>query len=635
MKLLSRTPGPYSNESPAGYLLRLAAANGYVGTSVLVEIMEERAGHVLTPGWDYGKLQSLLGPRQILPSDFGYRPVGSYVRGAVSLMGHSLYSRHLGITKARICTQCIEEIGYMPAVWDLKAYVACPIHGCMMLKRCGSCGVRILTNRPAPLQCRCGADLRHTKVEPAPRSLIALMEVLHAKVMGQGECLVTAYSAGLPIDALLACELDILCKIIVMGATLFSWMQNSIRAPRKTTEIVKYLPQVGELFSCWPHNFYKFCGDWHQHCVQRGGCSTEFHVCFKWLFTLLYKNLRKRKRQTQFMLEAGLAYGYRRWDLRPIRIRAPALRSIKMPPRRYGSNSDAARILGMPTYTVIRWLGRGLLPARSLGGKKIRRWIVDLYALAALKISSSKAMEARTAARRAGIPHKVFSSLRRDGDIPATYMAEIRSALAIEDVDEFISSIVRVATPGTSKAGHYPLVHFLDANVPVARKVKLLRDIRDGVICVHRFGKSCIRNLYLQEDLLLALRLELREVDKTMNIRKAMLRHGLSYDEAMAIFSKLGARRGTGGRCAKRDIESERLDKFMREYVPLRLVAREERVSGSAMRKAAENHASDCLLILSSGRRPANRPNMTYGVFLKRRRLKKVRRLAQVLSRTA
>lgn len=635
MKLLPRTPGPRSEESPAGYLLRLAQVNGYAGTSTLIEMIEGHPEHIPTPGWDYRKLQLVLGMQQILPRGFGYRSAEKYVRGTVSLLGQNLTSRHLGLRKARVCTQCIEELGYIPAAWDLKAYVACPIHGQMMLKHCASCGNRIRMNRAALLRCRCGADLRQMQPEPATKSLIALMEVLHANVTKQSGCLVVAHGNGMPVTALLACDLDILCKIIVTIATLFSWMHNSVRTPRKTTEIVKYLPQVGEALSRWPHNFHKLCGDWHRHSIQKGGCSQKFQACFKWLFEFLYKNLRKKKYQTQFMLEAALAYGYRNWDLSPVRIQVRALRILNLPPRRYGSYGDAARITGIPLYSVVRWVARGRLPARSAGTLRRPTRVMDLDFLAALKFSSSPGLSKRNAARRAGIPNKALVVLRKDGDIACTYMTEFRSAIAIEDLDEFVSSVVRNASATYSKRARYPLADFLNASIPVTRKVQLLRDIRDGHVCVHKKGKPCIQNLYLQEDLLGMLRSEMRTTRKTITVCPAMVRHDLSYDEARAIFSKLNAGRNSTAETAREYIDTDRLDEFMREFVPLRLVAKDEHITGALMRRAVEEHSPECLLVLSSGHKPASRPSVACAMFLKRRRLAKVRRLAQALSPVA
>ena len=162
--VLPCTPTPFPRESPAGYLIRLAERNGLHGSGELMGLIggdpERRPG----VGWDYRGLQPLLGPMQCLPANFGYRDPSGHGRSRASLCGHQIWARHLDVKYTRICPECIKDLGYTPAVWDLKSYVACHVHGTLMLKYCTKCGERITNHGVAylPVWCRLGryADIR-------------------------------------------------------------------------------------------------------------------------------------------------------------------------------------------------------------------------------------------------------------------------------------------------------------------------------------------------------------------------------------------------------------------------------------------------------------------------------------------
>lgn len=259
MDVLMRTPLPQSNESPIGYLIRLSEANGYPKTSVIADMAQQSDEYQITLGWDFNKLQAPLGPLAKLPPSFGYGMSRGKRNVTVRLQSQRLPSAHVGLQKSRICVQCIEELGHAPAAWDLKAFVACPVHGCMMLKYCSACGARIRWQRPGLLICKCGAKLKTTGTQLAPRALVGLCEILEAKVHGQGRGFIVATACGFPVYELMACDLAILCKIIVTLAKLLLWLDATDRKPRCLEEISDRLPEVAQILSDWPLNFTRFC----------------------------------------------------------------------------------------------------------------------------------------------------------------------------------------------------------------------------------------------------------------------------------------------------------------------------------------------------------------------------------------
>jgi hypothetical protein len=48
---------------------------------------------------------------------------------------------------SKICPLCMRERPFLRAVWDLRYWVVCPIHGCEMITDCQACGKPIRWNR--------------------------------------------------------------------------------------------------------------------------------------------------------------------------------------------------------------------------------------------------------------------------------------------------------------------------------------------------------------------------------------------------------------------------------------------------------------------------------------------------------
>jgi len=65
-----------------------------------------------------------------------------------------------------------------------------------MLKYCPVCGKRIKVRRTGLITCNCSADLRRATPDPAPPELLALCEVLSAKVSRDSRNLTIARALG-------------------------------------------------------------------------------------------------------------------------------------------------------------------------------------------------------------------------------------------------------------------------------------------------------------------------------------------------------------------------------------------------------------------------------------------------------
>lgn len=558
-----------------GYLTRLSEANGLATPWHLLDMMGYGRPSVVTPGCKFQRLQKLLGPLQVLPPDFGYHPRRAS-RSQVVLLGHAIHVRHLSISKARICPSCLLENGFAHAAWDLQLFMACPIHGSLLITQCPDCGRSLDALRHGLLECRCGYSLSECEQSIAPPEVIALMEVLDGKLANGRSNIVAGYALGLPIEQLLKCDMEVLCRIFLTLARVCSWIDGSRRRPQRVSDIRSYLAQAGFALTDWPNNFFRLCARWHSYHLDRGNCPTSFFKCFSWLFLTLNKNLFKRKHQTHFLLEAALSYGYRCWAGTPIHLHMADRESLRLPPKRYGSYREAAALLNMHPTTVLRWLSAGRLPGRALNiASKRPSWVIDLEALPVHRLSKFPQLDLREAARLAEVPHRLFRRLRDVGDIKCRFLTAKTNGVAREDVEEFVNSIVGMAKPLPMGIAVHSVSTFLNAAINIEQKMSLIRNILSSKVNVYRKRRLGIKGLYLDAgslDDMMNIALAKRGERTHIPAHEAMRRHRLSYAEIRALSLYLDDVR-MGGSRTKTWFSVRTLNKFLRVYTPLRCFA--------------------------------------------------------------
>lgn len=155
----ARNPG----EGSAGYLLRLAEANGYSGPHQLAR----EAGSTWTrfaAGLEIDLLARMTAGDPVgIASDTG-QPLG----GQVALRGERVGRRHWSVTSGRrLCPQCLadDESGWTGALprawqrswWEIRPVTTCLRHGTRLRDRC-ACGERLSFADRAVDLCRCGCS---------------------------------------------------------------------------------------------------------------------------------------------------------------------------------------------------------------------------------------------------------------------------------------------------------------------------------------------------------------------------------------------------------------------------------------------------------------------------------------------
>lgn len=185
-------PGCYRNltserdESLAGYVLRLAQANGYSGIREFLHLLNFAGSRVFRRNLLelYTDPEKLARLGRIGAGDAAHLQ-GHYAEPlpAPISMAEALYreERRVDIdallpARAQVCPICLRERTYVREGWDLAPITACVLHRSVLIDECPSCGTAIGWDRADVLRCQqCGQDLRTAEPEGASGEALAVV----------------------------------------------------------------------------------------------------------------------------------------------------------------------------------------------------------------------------------------------------------------------------------------------------------------------------------------------------------------------------------------------------------------------------------------------------------------------------
>lgn len=240
--LLVRTPAQYQLESPAGYLQRVSQANGYDTPRSLLAFAGMDRDEAFTTRLNIEKLAAVLGVEpQCLHA---YEARGVNAARLPALCGMPVLHHDLAIARTGICPQCVAELGFAPAWFDLTAVDACPTHRRRLVMVCPACKQALRRHRPGLLTCQCGADLAGAGGEP--------IEADHAELLGW---IVSKFTDrpdndqhGMPAEWLGTMSVERLLRVVSSFASLHAAATGQVHGSDAQ--------RSARLLSRWPENLY-------------------------------------------------------------------------------------------------------------------------------------------------------------------------------------------------------------------------------------------------------------------------------------------------------------------------------------------------------------------------------------------
>ena len=575
--LLMRTPAYCALESPLHYILRLSEANGYPTPSVVMALAAPREDWRVLAKWDCTHLNRLLPESRHAPPTFTYRWPSSDHRCDLSLLGKPMLSRHLNARHAGICPECVHELGFAPAWWDIRFAIACPTHNRMLVVRCHACGERLSLYRPGLCTCSCGAFLSIVADERPSIELIWLMALLKQKAETQyqeSEATEDAERPLKPEDA----DLGTLCRIIEVIAKAEHRLSGGTGSWSLDVQR-RCLPVVAAFLYGWPNGVGPFCSRWTKGTVRHSGEVPSLRSAFAWAFERLMHCRGTNRRETLFVVDAVLQYASSELPGRTIDIRARDLRQLSQAGRAYCGVTRVAEMSGIPRHTMIRLVRRGRVPHRVAARGTRTIYEIKYETARELRLEYQTALLHRQASKYLGVTHAVFRDLRRSGVLKKVHETMMPKAIAICDLDDFKRGIFKDAQQTMSSAGLVSLDRLRLMKCPRPAMVQIVAGILGGSIpCFHVEKKPRrINDLLVCRSGIDAIISEYspRPVPTIAQLRA---RYRLSGHEASTLVRYLSGVPASATKIPPGTVDEKKLEKLMARYCGLRAYARSQGV---------------------------------------------------------
>ena len=598
--LLPRTPAYCDGESPSGYLLRLAEANGYPNIGWILEEIHWHPDHRIRRGWDFTQLQLVLGNLRLLPERFGYSRGERTSLASAQLLGWPLHNGDLNIRSGRVCPECVREFGYMRAIWELRVVSVCVRHQRRLVDTCPSCGNVLSIRRPGLLACRCGFDLSYCARQPASDGSLALAELME-RALHRHRISDLPERMGFPVSQLATAEAGVLCRLFWVLDHANRFVQGDSTAMSSKARGLRATEDHGAVLADWPHAFRRLLHSWKQLNDRSAKPIQRFQTCFNWVFCRLGKNLQAREYQLLFVVQEALTWGAREWDAQPVKFSRRLFPNAKVPQVRFGDATEAARVMGIPMYTVCRWAVSGRIPIHRMASSKRRRaWIFDLDVIRTLNLTRHKAPGIRGAAKRIGWPISIVRMLRKDGSIPSDYLTPYEGSFAEEDMRSFVDAVRARASRGRPPKDVVNASTILAGAYPAKARLELARKIMSGE--VHSWVAASAWNLAhiaIREGDVAHIR-GLHDRYGVLSRRQVGKWFGLEPNPAAALYRFLESTYPK----ARRETQLKRAREFLRRYQPLREFAQARGLDSRIARRLAVDTGRK-VIALESGHQSA------------------------------
>lgn len=279
-------PSPLEGESAIGFLIRVAAANGYERPRHLQRTIRTRDRLCDALGLPENGLTSLAGP---YPSYWGE----TELQNGLAIAD---YNHHL----MRWCPLCLEESDHLRGQWLLKLSTVCTRHSVYLHDHCPCCGQPQRLERPTVSTCYCGGRLTATCLTSASTPVTRLTQAIEDAIAG------LAPTEGLP--PLTASEWIRLAKYLGQFADSFHPRRPGQVANLHQLEVATALMRgLSHLLEDWPRNFHVVLASIHR--TQQA--TPSLRRAFSPIYRVLYVELHAPC--FQFLRDAFEFYLHENW----------------------------------------------------------------------------------------------------------------------------------------------------------------------------------------------------------------------------------------------------------------------------------------------------------------------------------
>lgn len=326
MRLL-RTPYPYSDELPHGYIVRLAADNGLDGSHQLYRMITTKPVFAMRNLSLSDTAKAISALSRI--TNISQRELeGLIVRdGQLQSLKRTLNAvevnngQSFGMSmpySIKICPDCLGEVPYWRRTWSVRALTTCQVHKKLLIDTCPKCGLQIAKNGKSISQCVCGFEYHNAKAYSVGADEMLLDQFIYLKCgeysnVERGDKYNDVYSILrkhslielITIMTFLANQY--LGRADVLGNRIY--MQNNI------VSLNKLFSDIINVFYRWPSGFYSYLDNIRtlprKRCAKRG-LSHDFGNSLRHFYGLFNIDAFAyfRKAFEEYLISHGVDYEY-------------------------------------------------------------------------------------------------------------------------------------------------------------------------------------------------------------------------------------------------------------------------------------------------------------------------------------
>jgi len=408
---LLRTDRPKPDESPLGFIARLAELNDYDSPLWIINLAEmrdskQRKGYafIVNKQIDLAGLSHLTQVSIAELQQLLYPP-GEEKKNIV--FGNYLPRYNIRFNSPKICPSCFRESGYIRKLWELSAVTCCPVHKCMLIDTCPHCHQRIRWNNRIS-SCSCGFRWDQAIPQQVAEQETALSEQIFT-LCGQHES-ISPLIKETPLNYL---NLENLLKAMFFIA---GQLVNRTDTTGKFVATLKdnekrhsLLSMALSVFMNWPSNYFELLDQITQR-QTTSSCVTGIGHDFGYFYPNLYKEMSS----LDFLKKSFEEYLYINWNNGYVNKKLK-IENIDLDKRGYVSKIEAAKILKIEHEGINRLMTQGKLAGFKKKAKNRTIYLIEKESLYSLKEAFSNAISFKEARAFLSVGENTLINLLESG----------------------------------------------------------------------------------------------------------------------------------------------------------------------------------------------------------------------------
>ncbi|MBK5143729.1 TniQ family protein [Budviciaceae bacterium BWR-B9] len=268
-------PKAYSDESPLGYLNRLAYLNHYLSVNWLIRNNKQS----IYPG----KITHMLAYDLVTEQPWSsFSLLDNWTKTISALPQQYLLAKH-----ARVCPQCLGENKYYRREWGLKITAICLKHKVWLQDICPHCNTPLNTLFALSGTCNCGAAIKFLPAEPVSKSAYNVQLF----IQGLWSSCIEEQLNPLPIDSLKE-RLSVLKFLVQKQRIILNNNKKSVQLI-DMADLKPFVESIGKTFFSGKEGFIHFLEQIHKPDNSTGDLMLFYREFHRYIRSPLFSEYRR------------------------------------------------------------------------------------------------------------------------------------------------------------------------------------------------------------------------------------------------------------------------------------------------------------------------------------------------------